>query len=290
MPPCTAHAPAARASALDGVHGRGGETAGDDRLGVDAVVQPAAERCDAVRAARCGHDEDAGAGGGRPGQLHRPAPGPRWPWTRSTASGARRSALLRITTWRSRRGIQRRRKSSWRSRVGVLLGVGHPRDRVDARQQLLHHRPVPGLDRVDVGQVEDHDARPAPASSCSGGRRRPAGPAAVRTRRRAVVATQATGWPVVGRRAPPADASPASALSSVDLPTPVPPTSASDVGIGRDPEPFARLRRGRTRRARCRGRGRGGARSHRRAREAASMPLASRRTAARRRAARRDRS
>ena len=41
--------------------------------------------------------------------------------------------------------------------VVVLLRVGHPRDRVDARQDRLDPGPVFGRDRVHVRQVEDRD-------------------------------------------------------------------------------------------------------------------------------------
>ena len=41
--------------------------------------------------------------------------------------------------------------------VVVLLGVYHPRHRVDAGQESIHRCPMLETDTVDVGQVEDGD-------------------------------------------------------------------------------------------------------------------------------------
>jgi len=42
--------------------------------------------------------------------------------------------------------------------VRVLLGIRHPDDNVDLGEELLDHGPVGQLERVDVGQVQDHHA------------------------------------------------------------------------------------------------------------------------------------
>ena len=65
-------------------------------------------------------------------------------------------------------------------RVGVLLRVGDPGDGVDPRQQLLDGRAVRRLERVDVRQVEDHDAARAPGRRGAAVHRHRAGRGAAR--------------------------------------------------------------------------------------------------------------
>ena len=112
-------------------------------------------------------------------------------------------------------------------RVRVLLRVGDPGHRIDQRQQRLHAGSVFGGDGVGIGQVDDGDraevrrprarASPVHRSHSSSGTRSS----------RSVRGIHAIGWAVVGRRAEAGLTSPpASALSKLDLPTPVPPTSA----------------------------------------------------------------
>ena len=111
-------------------------------------------------------------------------------------------------------------------RVGVLFRVGDPGDGIDQRQERLDARPMLDRDRVHVRQIEDRDGTDlrgrvlltwSTSSQSSSG---------FRTARSAA-GIQATGSDVVGRRADAVLTTlPASALSRLDLPTPVPPTRA----------------------------------------------------------------
>src|SRR5699024_2070857 len=119
--------------------------------------------------------------------------------------------------------------------VGVLLRVDDPDEQVDQRQQAVHLLGVGGLDRVVVGQVEQHQAGQlllGVAVQCGLPLDAPIG-ATWRKSSRAVALLpqmQAAAWEVVGRITPTsANCNEESALNSEDFPDPVPPTSATTV-------------------------------------------------------------
>ena len=111
-------------------------------------------------------------------------------------------------------------------RVGVFLGVGDPGDGIDQRQQRLHAGPMLDGDRVHVRQIEDRDG----TDICRFVFEHLVDLEPVEERSKAArsaLGIQATGSEVVGRRAEAVLTTlPASALSRLDLPTPVPPTNA----------------------------------------------------------------
>jgi hypothetical protein len=147
--------------------------------------------------------------------------------SRSASSAASRSRLLITTTWRARRGSQRRRKSSWSTASWYFSGsVTQATASTRGRSSSTRSRCDRSTESMSGRSRTATFARPgAPCSfTCVtlSHRSRPS------TSRRAVAGTHATGSEVVGRRTDAAltDA-PARALSRLDLPTPVPPTSAT---------------------------------------------------------------
>ena len=222
-----------------------------DGLRVDARLEPGPERRDALGAAHGGaHGEDLGPRRTPTRRARRPPPsrGGRGPASTRPSSPSR-SALFTSTTWRSRRGIQRRSSSSWSSASAYFSGsVTQTTASTSGSSASTVARFASSSESVS-GQVEHHDAGqrlvvveaagpPARSRSSSGA-----------TVAAAEVATQATG-PVGGRSAGArlghdaagerveqgrlADARPADQREHVD--------------VGRDPQPAA-VPRSRTPRA-----------------------------------------
>ena len=181
---------------------------------------------------------------------------PRWPWTRSAAVRRQAIGLVEDDDLAVEARDPAPQEPVVEQRVGVLLRVGDPGDGVDARQQLLDGRAVGRLDRVDVGQVEDHDAlerrvvvEPPLAGTEPVEERRDAW----RRRRRRPTRRAA---PSSGRRAPASlTVRPASALSRRRLADAGPADEGEHVRVGHEAEPLAGLGLDGLGRRRCRGRG-----------------------------------
>ena len=152
-----------------------------------------------------------------------------------------RSTWLSTTSHCRRVRRERSQIALVQRRVRVLLRVDHPDQQIHHRDQTLDFGAVRGLDRVEVGQVEQHESRPARPRPRVTARAPRASPA---TRRRRRPRRPPDPTPLVGRRRPTGASSlPASTLKSCDFPTPVGPASATTVDSSAETEPRAGLAR-----------------------------------------------
>ena len=213
-----------------------------------ASTSPESRRSAACRSARSAPAGGAGRPSRAPGRRRSRAPARR-PDRRRPAAGAGRRApgqigrgqpvgLVEHDDGHVAVAVELAQVAGVHHPVGVLLRVDHPDDQVDEAEQPVDLQPVGPLDRVEVGQVEQHQPaqrrprrrRRARSPGRSGGGaarrssraawpRRPGCPTRRRARRR---------WSGAARR--PARASCwASALNRLDLPLPVAPASATTV-------------------------------------------------------------
>ena len=147
-------------------------------------------------------------------------------WIRRASPSVTRSALFTSTTCRPSRGSHDRRNSSWRTASAYFSwSVTHATASTSGSSASTRARCSPATESMS-GRSRIA-TEPRPVVSCSRVSRTSSQSSSGSSASRSVRGIQAIGSAVVGRSAEARLTSPpASALSRLDLPTPVPPTSA----------------------------------------------------------------